>query len=82
MSISVVAGCDVIKTDATKVIELLQDTIQRVERGELNPNRALLVLVDSDVSTFKMTTLYHGRATEMIGFLSLAEDSLKEGIYN
>lgn len=81
MTISVVAGRDVIKSDREEVADFLRRTLARVESGELQPNRAMIVLVDADVSSFSMTTLYWGRAVEVLGYIALAEDSLKQDIY-
>ena len=81
MTVSIVAGRDVIKTDREEVIDLLRSTLARVESGELTPNRILMALVDADVGSLALSVIYHGRAVEMLGHLALVEDSIKEDIY-
>ena len=81
MTLSVVAGRDIIKTEREEILDTLRDLVARVESGDLTANRVLVALMDSEVDSFSMHVLYRGRAVEMLGYVTLIEDSIRSDIY-
>ena len=76
MTASLIAGRDVIKSDAVEVINLLEKKLRQLKSGEVTANRLCLILTDSDVETSTQSVVNHGRVTEILGLNDVAKISL------
>jgi hypothetical protein len=64
------------KSDRDEVLDLLKRQVAKIESGEINPNRALIMLTEHDVDSFYQNLTYHGRVTEILGLLVIVQQSL------
>ena len=69
------------KSDNDCVIELLEEVLDRLKSGDLRADRCAIVVVDSgNVDTFDMTSFYHGRALENLGYVDIFKEVLRGDI--
>ena len=74
----VVAGREVIKSDADDVIEALEEKIAQLKSGEIKANRFVLALTDASVDSFTHNVSYVGRVTELLGLNEVTRQFLLE----
>ena len=69
-----------IKGKRAEVLDYLKSLVADIESGEISPNIIAVTWVDSDVSKFVMSTGYRGRAVEVLGYMELGRDDVKNDI--
>ena len=67
-----VAGIDVdVASRRDTALAHLSEVMAGVESGKISPDKFAMILIDSEVDKFSCQVHYHGRATEMLGYLEI-----------